>query len=220
MIGLGRILAETREARGIALDEVERDTRIARRYLVALEEEDFDAFPAQVQARGFLRVYSQYLGLDAAEMLALFPNETEIDESDGLIHSDRIFREPKQDRVFELPSISFSQPRILVAVGVAVLLLAAGLTGSLCASGAERARTELYLLSGSDGNSTYRVPDVRHQDLNGALAEMERAGLRPLVVEVTSDRVAAGLVIDQSPPPNALVPRATDAVLIVSRGRE
>ncbi|MGD9892212.1 MAG: helix-turn-helix domain-containing protein, partial [Dehalococcoidia bacterium] len=76
MIGLGRILAETREARGVALEDVERETRIARRYLLALEEEDFGAFPAQVQARGFLRVYAQYLGLDSAEMLALFPNDS------------------------------------------------------------------------------------------------------------------------------------------------
>ena len=219
MIGLGRILAETREARGVALEEVERETRIARRYLLALEEEDFSAFPAQVQARGFLRVYSQYLGLDAAEMLALFPNETEVDDSDGLIHSDRIFREQRVERRPTLPSISIQRQPALVAAGVAVLLLTAGLLGSFCASGSERARAELLLLAENGATASYRVPDVEGEDLPDALRRMEESSIRPLIIEVPSSQVAAGLVIQQSPPPGTTVQNPTDAVLFVSGGR-
>jgi transcriptional regulator with XRE-family HTH domain len=219
MIGLGRILAETREARGIALEEVERETRIARRYLLALEEEDFTAFPAQVQARGFLRVYSQYLGLDAAEMLALFPNETEVDESDGLIHSDRIFREQRPERRPVLPSISLPRQPALIAAGTAAVLFVAGLLGSVCASGAERARAEQLLLAEHGSERGYKVPSVEREELTGALQRMEAAGIRPLVIEVASSEVPAGQVIDQSPPPNTAVRNPTDAVIFVSRGR-
>jgi hypothetical protein len=70
---LGARLVRAREARGLTLDDAERDTRISRRYLQALEAEEFEQIPAPVYARGFLRSYSQYLGLDATKMLELFP---------------------------------------------------------------------------------------------------------------------------------------------------
>ena len=72
---LGSLLTRAREARGLTLEDAERDTRISRRYLQALEGEQFEVIPAPVYARGFLRSYSQYLGLDPAEALAMFPRE-------------------------------------------------------------------------------------------------------------------------------------------------
>lgn len=75
MNGLGSWLIEAREARGLTLEDAERDTRISRRYLQALEEEQFSIIPAPVYARGFLRSYSQYLGLDPQEAMARYPRE-------------------------------------------------------------------------------------------------------------------------------------------------
>lgn len=72
---LGSLLSRAREARGLTLEDAERDTRISRRYLQALETEQFEVIPAPVYARGFLRSYSQYLGLDPAEALDMFPRE-------------------------------------------------------------------------------------------------------------------------------------------------
>jgi transcriptional regulator with XRE-family HTH domain len=77
MSELGSWLIRAREARGLTLEDAERDTRISRRYLQALETEQFDVIPAPVYARGFLRSYSQYLGLDPQEVLALFPRDEE-----------------------------------------------------------------------------------------------------------------------------------------------
>lgn len=75
MSELGSLLVRSREARGLTLEDAERDTRISRRYLQALEDEQFEVIPAPVYARGFLRSYSQYLGIDPQEALALFPRE-------------------------------------------------------------------------------------------------------------------------------------------------
>ena len=72
---LGSLLTRAREARGLTLEDAERDTRISRRYLQALESEQFEVIPAPVYARGFLRSYSQYLGLDPQETLAMLPRE-------------------------------------------------------------------------------------------------------------------------------------------------
>ena len=75
-LGIGERLIQAREERGLNLEDAERDTRISRRYLQALEEETFNIIPAPVYARGFLRSYSQYLGLDTASLLARFPQDT------------------------------------------------------------------------------------------------------------------------------------------------
>lgn len=72
---LGSRLIRAREARGLTLEDAERDTRISRRYLEALESERFEVIPAPVYARGFLRSYSQYLGEDPQELIHLFPSE-------------------------------------------------------------------------------------------------------------------------------------------------
>ncbi len=72
---LGTLLVRAREARGLTLEDAERDTRISRRYLQALESEQFEVIPAPVYARGFLRSYSQYLGIDPQETLGMFPRD-------------------------------------------------------------------------------------------------------------------------------------------------
>jgi len=74
MAELGRVLFQARVARGLTIEEAERDTRISKRYLEALEREDFSAFPAPFYARAFLRTYAQYLGLDANQLLAALPH--------------------------------------------------------------------------------------------------------------------------------------------------
>src|SRR3972149_5402626 len=71
---LGNTLSRARRARAITLEDAERDTHVSRRYLQALETEDFNLFPAPVYARGFLRTYSRYLGLNPDELIRIFPN--------------------------------------------------------------------------------------------------------------------------------------------------
>ena len=69
-LGIGEALIRARAARGRTLDDAERDTGITRRYLQALEDEQFDLLPAPVYVRGFLRSYCRYLGIDSAPLLA------------------------------------------------------------------------------------------------------------------------------------------------------
>jgi hypothetical protein len=46
------------------LGDVERDTHIRSRYLTALEEDRFDDLPGPAYAKGFLRTYAEFLGLE------------------------------------------------------------------------------------------------------------------------------------------------------------
>lgn len=69
---IGDLLREAREARGHSLEDVEKATRIRVKYLEALESGDFGVLPSATQARGFLRNYAQFLGLDAEAVLARY----------------------------------------------------------------------------------------------------------------------------------------------------
>ncbi|HLY27608.1 MAG TPA: RodZ domain-containing protein [Aggregatilineales bacterium] len=61
---LGHELREAREARELTLEQAEEQTRIRIKFLDALEQGNYAALPTEVQARGFLRNYARFLGLD------------------------------------------------------------------------------------------------------------------------------------------------------------
>lgn len=74
MSPIGETLKAAREEKGLSLERVSEETNIARRYLMALETEDFGVFPGDPYAIGFLRNYADYLGLAADDLVASFRN--------------------------------------------------------------------------------------------------------------------------------------------------
>jgi cytoskeletal protein RodZ len=73
---LGEVLRTAREARGVDLARVERDTKIRSRYLSALERGAYRELPGAVYTKGFLRNYGSYLGLDTEYLVDLFRLES------------------------------------------------------------------------------------------------------------------------------------------------
>jgi cytoskeleton protein RodZ len=73
---LGEVLRTAREAKGVDLARVERDTKIRTRYLSALESGDYAELPGAVYTKGFLRNYGAYLGLDAEYLVDLYRLES------------------------------------------------------------------------------------------------------------------------------------------------
>lgn len=74
---IGTLLRETRETKGVSIEAVEESTSIRRLYLEAIEKEDYDKLPGRVYARGFVRNYADFLGLDGDEIAARFKEEFE-----------------------------------------------------------------------------------------------------------------------------------------------
>jgi cytoskeletal protein RodZ len=73
---LGEVLRAAREAKGVDLARVERDTKIRERYLSALERGDYRDLPGAVYTKGFLRNYGAYLGLDGEYLIDLYRIES------------------------------------------------------------------------------------------------------------------------------------------------
>jgi cytoskeletal protein RodZ len=66
MFDLGASLRAARHKRGLELDAVQRELRIRKRYLEAIENERFELLPGEVYTRSFLRTYAEFLGLDGS----------------------------------------------------------------------------------------------------------------------------------------------------------
>ncbi len=66
---VGEQLRQMRQSKGLSLEQVFEDTRIAPTYLQALEEGRWEDLPSQVQGKGFLRLYAGFLGIPVQPLL-------------------------------------------------------------------------------------------------------------------------------------------------------
>ncbi|MGC1376342.1 MAG: RodZ domain-containing protein [Anaerolineales bacterium] len=73
---IGQQLKQARESRGLSMKQVVQATRIRVHYLEAMETDDFSTLPSAAQARGFLRSYADFLGLNADDLISRQRNET------------------------------------------------------------------------------------------------------------------------------------------------
>lgn len=72
---IGARLRQARELRHLTLPQVSESTKLRAHYLQALENDDYSAMPSAAQARGFLRIYAEFLELDLADLLPPAPPE-------------------------------------------------------------------------------------------------------------------------------------------------
>ena len=71
----GDVLRQQREALRLDLDDAAAALKIKRDYLAALEAGRPDLLPGPTYAIGFVRAYSDHLGLDGSEILRRFKAE-------------------------------------------------------------------------------------------------------------------------------------------------
>ncbi len=73
---IGERLKRAREEKRLTIAQVVEQTRIRSHYLEALERDDLSVIPSTAQARGFLRIYSDFLGLKSdATPVSVQPSE-------------------------------------------------------------------------------------------------------------------------------------------------
>ena len=82
---IGQRLKQARESKRLTLDKVFEGTRIRVAYLQALESDDHSVMPSPVQARGYLRNYAEFLGLNFDQLLDEMRAQAQGASSDELI---------------------------------------------------------------------------------------------------------------------------------------
>ena len=68
-LGVGRALAEARQAQGLTLADVAQQLKFMPRQIESLEAERFEALPGPTIARGMVRTYARFLKIDPEPLL-------------------------------------------------------------------------------------------------------------------------------------------------------
>lgn len=85
---LGARLRQTREARGVSLRDISDQTRISRRYLEAIEADNYKQLPGGIFNRSFVKAYARAIGFDEDEAVAAYVKASrESGESDEVVTS-------------------------------------------------------------------------------------------------------------------------------------
>lgn len=95
MTSFGEELRRERELRRITLREVAESTKVNLRYLEALESNDFQHLPGGVFNRGFVRAYSQYIGVDPDAMVDAYLLEEQAQATRGRARDRDAFLRPR-----------------------------------------------------------------------------------------------------------------------------
>lgn len=82
---VGEILKKARIQKHVTLEEAEKHLRIRKKFLAALEANEWSSLPGLAYIKGFLRNYSIFLDLKSDEMLAIFRRQFTKSEVEGLI---------------------------------------------------------------------------------------------------------------------------------------
>ncbi|PZQ43785.1 MAG: hypothetical protein DI551_11450 [Micavibrio aeruginosavorus] len=101
---VGEILRRTRVHYGQSLAEIESILRIRASQLEALETGDVSQLPGRVYAIGFVRSYSEYLGLDGDKMVHLFKEQS-------------VGKQKKPDLSFPVPASESKVPNLAIVGG-------------------------------------------------------------------------------------------------------
>ncbi len=97
MGAFGERLRREREMRGVSLEEIVATTKIGRRLLLALEEEQFDLLPGGIFNKSYVKAYAKCVGIDEDEAVAEYmkaaneapPDTRVIAQQHASIHSNR-----------------------------------------------------------------------------------------------------------------------------------
>ncbi|MGM8214538.1 helix-turn-helix domain-containing protein [Bacillaceae bacterium W0354] len=69
MMQLGEKLKEAREEKNLTIDDIQQETKIQKRYLISIENNDWSKIPGIFYVRAFIREYANAVGLDPEELL-------------------------------------------------------------------------------------------------------------------------------------------------------
>lgn len=112
---VGEILKETRTKKGIDFGQIEKATKIRKKYLQALEENKYAKIGPATTVKGFIKNYGKYLGLESPSLLAIFRRDYAEDKKGQVVLKG--MAEP-----LNKPLLAWTPQRTFVAVIIFVFL--------------------------------------------------------------------------------------------------
>ena len=183
-------IKQAREARGLTVSDAAKGTRIAERYLRALEANaSLEEFPAPVYARSFLRAYAEFLDLETQGIVRRF-------DEDHPVQDEQII-EPLPD---PRPRRRWVAGALAVASVIALLSMAVARLGSGSEPGPQLGAPSPAAAGASSGPSSIdrpppapRIEGIRAtlqlRDRCWVVAEADGAEVQPGTTLEAGDRV-------------------------------
>jgi helix-turn-helix protein/uncharacterized protein DUF4115 len=162
MASIGTTLREERIRLGLGIDQVEADTKIRAKYLMALEDERFEALPGTAYARAFLRDYAEQLGLDPQALVDRLNQVVGVEDDVVLAPRRTVAPRPILGR-WQWIVVGGAAALLVAILALAVYSVVSG-GGTGTASGASlggKAGTEIGSSSAATGPAEPAAPPVR-----------------------------------------------------------
>lgn len=113
---VGEILRGVRLEKNLTLEKIEESTKIRKKFLQALEENNWQKLPSITYSRGFIKNYAEFLGLDSTYILSIFRRQIDNIEKQKVIPDG--FSHPLNEPFFRL-----TPSRITASFTIVLILL-------------------------------------------------------------------------------------------------
>ncbi len=113
---IGDLLRSAREKAHFTLEDLARDTHIKLEYLVALEENNFDALPAATFIKAYIRNYARIFKLDEKPLLAILRRDYEESVKGQLIPREFLYPQLKKKTLWSPIHLIFLSVMLVFAV--------------------------------------------------------------------------------------------------------
>ena len=185
MKDIGNFLRERRETRGISLIEVEKDLKIRKKYLQALEEGNIDEIPGKTYIIGYLRNYSKYLGIDDENIDQIIQTYNNLKKQEAGLEKTKknnIYLKTKDRSIFE--KRKFFLPIKYVYLASFVLIIFIGL---LLLSNSLREAQDFPVPSPEIGNETGINIEEEASDISTLTEEFIESEAEAIIAEYSME---------------------------------
>ncbi|HWO96879.1 MAG TPA: RodZ domain-containing protein [Bacillus sp. (in: firmicutes)] len=124
MTELGKRLREAREQQNMSLEDLQKLTKIQKRYLVGIEEGNYELMPGKFYVRAFIKQYCEAVGLNSEEIFEEYKSDIPVTQTEELPEQLSRVRTRKETPVKD-SKVFDALPKILLtigAIGIAVLI--------------------------------------------------------------------------------------------------
>ena len=115
-MNIGKELKETREYSGISLNSIEEKTKIRKKYLIAIENNNFDVIPGEIYVKSFIRGYAEQVGLDGEKLITEYRHQRKQEKE-----KQKKLEEMEENK--DTPGILDNSNKLFIIIFITLLLL-------------------------------------------------------------------------------------------------
>lgn len=181
---IGNFLRERREARGISLIEVEKDLKIRKKYLQALEEGTINIIPSKTYLIGYLRNYSKYLGIDEKNINQIIQTYKNLEKQKNSLKETKkesIYLGRKSRGRAEKKRLFFPIKYVYLTSFVLIIFI-----GLFLLNRSLKEAQDFPLPSPEIGNETGIIIEEKADDISTLTEELIESEAEPVIVEYST----------------------------------